>query len=99
MSEEAQTVQDGVVVLLHYTLRDDNGQILDSSRGKDVMPYLHGYQNIVPGLESELTGLSIGDTKQVTVPPAGAYGERTPPDPQPVPRKDVTGRTGACGKT
>lgn len=73
------------VVYFHYTLRNDEGEVLDSSDGKDPLPYIHGHQNIVPGLEKELEGLAVGDKKNVTVPPALGYGERRDDAVQTVP--------------
>lgn len=77
------------VVLFHYTLRNDADEVLDSSEGKDPLPYLHGHQNIVPGLESALEGLSVGDKKLVTVPPEQAYGERRDDAVQNVPLTEL----------
>lgn len=77
------------VVYFHYTLRDDEQKVLDSSDGNDPLPYLHGHQNIVPGLESELEGLSVGDKKKVTVPPEQGYGERSDDAVQTVPITDL----------
>lgn len=73
MSEELK-VKDGVVVSLEYILRLDDGEIIDASEG-DALEYLHGYSQIIPGLEKALVGLAIGDSKKVTVPPSEAYGE------------------------
>jgi len=62
-------------VLLNYTLKDVDGTVLESSVGADPLAYLHGHQNIIVGLESELQGKSQGDNLEVTVEPARAYGE------------------------
>jgi FKBP-type peptidyl-prolyl cis-trans isomerase SlyD len=70
-------VADGTVVSIHYTLKDDGGDVLDSSDGGEPLAYLHGADNIVPGLERELTGKSVGDRVEVAVSPADGYGERT----------------------
>lgn len=70
-------IADGTVVTIHYTLRDDHGEVLDSSDGGEPLAYLHGADNIVPGLEAELTGCKIGDELQVAVAPEDGYGERT----------------------
>jgi FKBP-type peptidyl-prolyl cis-trans isomerase SlyD len=67
-------VADGVVVSLDYILRLDDGEIFDASDGSPL-EYLHGYAQIVPGLEKELTGLAIGDEKDVVVAAAEAYGD------------------------
>ena len=78
-------IADKTVVTIDYTLKDDNGNILDSSSdGK--FAYLHGANNIIPGLESALTGKSAGDEVDVTVSPAEGYGERNDSMVQAVPR-------------
>lgn len=76
--EENQVVADGVVVSLEYELTLDNNEIIDFSEVNAPLEYLHGHKNIIPGLERELTGLSIGDEKTVTVPPELGYGLRDP---------------------
>lgn len=63
------------VASFHYTLKDDDGNTIDSSQGQEPLPYLHGAGNIVPGLERELEGKIIGDKLSVTVKPADGYGE------------------------
>lgn len=68
-------IQDGVVVSLDYTLRLDDGEIIDSSNENEPLEYLHGYGQIIPGLEKALVGLTVGDSKTVVVPAAEAYGE------------------------
>ncbi len=78
-------VQKDVVVSFHYTLKDGEGETLDSSDGGDAMSYLHGADNIVPGLENELTGKVVGDKLNVVVEPKDGYGERKGPPPQKVP--------------
>jgi FKBP-type peptidyl-prolyl cis-trans isomerase SlyD len=80
------TITDGAVVIIHYTLTNDEGEVLDSSEGSDALPYMHGASNIVPGLEKELTGLKVGDEKKVDVAPAEGYGEVNPAMIQSVPR-------------
>jgi FKBP-type peptidyl-prolyl cis-trans isomerase SlyD len=72
------TVSDGLVVSLAYTLRLDDGEEIDSATSDDPLVYLHGAQNIISGLEQALTGLKIGDTRQVSVDPGNAYGEMDP---------------------
>ena len=62
------------VVALDYTLKDDEGSVIDESQG-DGFAYLHGYQNIIPGLEQALEGKTVGDEFDVTISPADGYGE------------------------
>jgi FKBP-type peptidyl-prolyl cis-trans isomerase SlyD len=76
----AEIVHDGAVVSLAYTLRLANGEVIDYSEQDDPLEYLHGAENIIPGLERELTGLHVGDSKDVEVPPEEGYGVYDPKD-------------------
>jgi FKBP-type peptidyl-prolyl cis-trans isomerase SlyD len=64
------------VVLIHYTLKDDKGDVLDSSAGGEPLAYIQGHGNLVPGLEKALEGKRGGNTLAVTVPPTEGYGLR-----------------------
>lgn len=68
------TVKDGLVVSMEYKLTAD-GEVLDSSDEAGPLQFLAGYGNIIPGLESEMAGMKIGESKNVTVQPADGYGE------------------------
>lgn len=72
------TIENRKVVSFHYTLSNDKGEKLESSEGGEPIVYLHGYRNIVPGLENAMTGREAGDSFEVTVEPKDAYGERNP---------------------
>jgi FKBP-type peptidyl-prolyl cis-trans isomerase SlyD len=78
------------VVSFHYTLHDEQGKVLDASGGRGPMTYLHGKNNIIPGLEQALAGKSAGDKVEVTVPPEQAYGLRSDALVQIVPRSKFT---------
>jgi FKBP-type peptidyl-prolyl cis-trans isomerase SlyD len=69
-------ISDGKVVHVHYTLKDDAGQVLDSSAGQEPLAYLHGAGNIIPGLENALEGKAVGDKLAVAVAPKDGYGVR-----------------------
>lgn len=71
-------IRDGCVVAIHYTLRSDAGDVIDSSEGREPLEYLHGVGMLVPGLERELSEKSTGDAFQVVVQPAEGYGEVDP---------------------
>jgi FKBP-type peptidyl-prolyl cis-trans isomerase SlyD len=64
------------LVAIEYRLTDEEGDELDSSGEDGPLTYVHGMQEIIPGLERALEGRSAGDHFQVTVDPADAYGER-----------------------
>ena len=68
-------IDDGHVVLVHYTLTNDQGETLDSSSDGEPLAYLPGAQGIIPGLERELLGKSVGDKFVVVIQPEDAYGE------------------------
>ena len=73
-----KTIQPNARVVLEYTLKDDKGEVLDSSDAEDGEPitYVHGYGMLVPGLEAALVGLEVGAAKDVTVSPEEGFGER-----------------------
>jgi FKBP-type peptidyl-prolyl cis-trans isomerase SlyD len=76
MAKKAEITQvaDDVVVTIDYTLTVD-GEVLDSSEEEGPLEYLQGHQNIIPGLERELAGTKVGESKKVTVAPEDGYGE------------------------
>lgn len=74
------------VVTLNYTLRDEQGTVIDTSTGRAPLAYLHGKGNIIPGLEEALDGKAAGDKLDVTVAPDRAYGLRDERLVQIVPR-------------
>lgn len=76
----------GRVVSLHYTLTDDHGLELDSSCGREPFAYLHGYGNIIRGLEVGLEGSEAGFLSNIKVVPADGYGEYNPEAVFEVPR-------------
>ena len=79
------------VVAIHYTLKNDAGDVLDTSEGREPLAYLHGANNIIPGLEKALEGKAAGDKVDVSVEPAEAYGERQEQLVQEVPREAFQG--------
>lgn len=80
-------IEDRRVVAFHYTLTNERGEELESSREHKPMMYLHGANNILPGLEKALAGKGAGDHVNVTLPPAEAYGERDSARMQRIPAK------------
>jgi FKBP-type peptidyl-prolyl cis-trans isomerase SlyD len=84
-------IADDKVVLIHYTLKDDAGAVLDSSDGGEPLAYIHGQGNIIPGLEKALEGRSAGDKLDVKVEPAEGYGVRDEKLIQQVPRRAFGG--------
>jgi FKBP-type peptidyl-prolyl cis-trans isomerase SlyD len=69
-----RVVKDGQMVSLHYTLKGTDGKVIESSKNKEPLKYIHGQKMMIPGLERELTGMKIGGEKNVTVKPEDGYG-------------------------
>lgn len=67
-------IDKNTVVSLHYTLKNKDGQVLDSSQGGAPLKYLHGVGGLIPGLESQLAGKEQGASFKAVIPPEEAYG-------------------------
>ncbi len=74
------------IVSFHYTLRDPEGRVLDSSAGNPPVSYLEGAGQIIDGLDEQLRTVAAGVKTRVQVPAARAYGERDPAQVQRVKR-------------
>jgi FKBP-type peptidyl-prolyl cis-trans isomerase SlyD len=68
-------IAKNAVVSFHYTLSNNEGEVIDSSEGNDAFSYLQGGQMIVPGLEAQMEGKGKGDKFKAVVPPELGYGE------------------------
>jgi FKBP-type peptidyl-prolyl cis-trans isomerase SlyD len=86
MAMQSNVVAENKVISLHYTLRDEDGDVIDTSDGRGPMQFIQGAGQIIPGLEESLYGMQVGDEKQITVEPEKAYGEVDPEAFQLVPR-------------
>ncbi|MBX2847599.1 MAG: peptidylprolyl isomerase [Acidiferrobacterales bacterium] len=67
-------IQKNSVVTMHYELKDNTGEVLDSSSGQEPLVYLHGSNNIIVGLEEQLEGKAVGDKVNAEVSPEKGYG-------------------------
>lgn len=80
------------VAAINYTLRDSQGNVLDSSEGGEPLYYLHGENNLIPGMEEGLEGKGVGDKFDLVVTPDKGYGERMDEMVQDVPRSAFGGQ-------
>jgi FKBP-type peptidyl-prolyl cis-trans isomerase SlyD len=79
-------ITDNKVVSVHYTgTLPENGEIFDSSEGRDPLTFLVGHKNMIPGFERELMGAKVGDKVEFTLSAEEAYGEYNPDAIQEVP--------------
>ncbi len=79
-------IKKGSTVIMHYTLHAD-GEVVESSKGREPLEYVQGEGQIIPGLEEQLEGLAVGDTKRATVTPDKGYGTLDPQMVQQGPRE------------
>lgn len=84
------TIAKDSVVYFNYTLKDDEGNVLDQSQGQPLA-YLHGYGNIIPGLEKQLLDKKVGDKFTTSIAPEEAYGEYSDEYVQEVPKANFQG--------
>ncbi len=77
---------DDKVVAFHFTLTNNEGEVLDQSDEGSALVYLHGHSQLIPGLERNLAGKEAGDQFTVTLEPTDAYGEKDDEMIQVIPR-------------
>lgn len=82
-------VSSDKVVLIHYTLKDDAGEVVDTSGGGEPLAYIQGHGNLVQGLEKALEGKEKGNKLDVSVPPEEGYGKFDPKLIQRVPKRSM----------
>ncbi|MFC3914814.1 peptidylprolyl isomerase [Pseudaeromonas sharmana] len=87
------------VVTLDYTVSDESGDVLDSTEGREPLVYLHGAGFLVPGLEKALYDRAVGDSFELNVDAADAYGEYDEDLVQQVPGELFDGMEVAEGDT
>ncbi len=86
-SSKPPVIADDVVVSMDYTLTVD-GALVDASEESEPIEFLQGHQNIIPGLEKELYGLSVGDSREIIVAPQEGYGVIDPQAIMDIPRSE-----------
>ncbi len=84
-----RVVKDGMSVSFDYTLKDTDGKVIETSKDKTPLNYIHGQKQMIPGLEKELTGMKVGGEKHVTVKPEDAYGPINKNAFQEVPKEKI----------
>lgn len=68
--------KSGDTVRIHYTGTLDDGTQFDSSAGREPLEFSLGGGQVIPGFDSAVDGMNVGDNKTVTIPPEQAYGQR-----------------------
>ncbi len=83
------TVKTGDTVRIHYTGTLTDGSRFDSSEGREPLEFTVGAGQIIPGLDSAIPGMTVGEEKTVAVPCDEAYGQVNPEARQSVPREGI----------
>ncbi|MGB7216025.1 MAG: FKBP-type peptidyl-prolyl cis-trans isomerase, partial [Gammaproteobacteria bacterium] len=68
-------IEAGKTVAFEYTLRLDDGSVVQTNKGSEPLTYVHGENQLLPALERELEGLDVNDRKEIRLAAADAYGE------------------------
>jgi len=68
--------KSGDTVRIHYTGTLDDGTQFDSSAGREPLEFAIGGGQVIPGFDSAVDGMAVGENKTVTIPPDEAYGQR-----------------------
>ena len=72
----ANKIEQDTVACVHYTGTFPNGEVFDSSKGREPLTYLVGHGQMIPGFEQEMLGADVGEKRDFTLTPDRAYGER-----------------------
>jgi peptidylprolyl isomerase len=68
--------KEGDTVKIHYTVRLEDGEIFDSTKGDEPFEFTIGSQRVIAGVEKAVTGMKVGETKRTTIPPEQGFGKR-----------------------
>ena len=93
-------IDNNTVARVHYTgTLPENGEVFDSSEGRDPLTFLVGHKQMIPGFERELMGLAVGEKVEFTLSAEDAYGSHNPDAVQQVPKEMFGGITPEIGMT
>ena len=84
-----ETVSNGKVISLEYTLKLDHNHVVDTNVGKAPITYTQGAHQIIRGVENAVEGMKVGEAKHVVVPPEDGYGSKDLTAIHEVPKKNV----------
>jgi FKBP-type peptidyl-prolyl cis-trans isomerase SlpA len=83
-------VGPGTKVTLHFALRLQDGEVIDSNFERDPATFVVGDGNLLPGFEKAIFGLTEGDKKTLTISPEQGFGQRNPNNMQEFPRSEFS---------
>lgn len=71
-----QPVKPGDTISVHYTGKFDDGEVFDTSNGRDPLKFTVGAGQLIKGFDDAVVGMNKGDKKTVSIEPQDGYGER-----------------------
>lgn len=84
-----KTIESGSTVEVHYTGTLSNGEVFDSSQGRDPLKVTIGQGQLIAGFENSLMGMVLNEKKTFTLAPEEAYGPRNDEAMRQFPRSDL----------
>jgi FKBP-type peptidyl-prolyl cis-trans isomerase SlyD len=87
--KDENVIKDGSRVSLDFTLTDEKGNFIQSSKGNQPLRYTHGRSEIIPELERSLAGMATGAERRVRIKPEDAYGQVDPKLFEEVPKEKL----------
>jgi FKBP-type peptidyl-prolyl cis-trans isomerase SlyD len=88
-SRDERVVKAGLLVSIDFTLKGTDGKVIETTKGQGPAQYIHGKQMLPTGLERALTGMKVGEQKNVTLKPEDAYGKVDPKATKEIAREKV----------
>lgn len=82
-------VKEGSKVKIHYTGKLDNGQIFDSSEGREPLEFEAGSGKVIKGFDNAVMGMKVDEEKEVQLTPEESYGERNEELKQKIPKEKI----------
>ena len=86
--DQAFCIGPGTRVSVSYTVLDEDGDVVDASPPNEPLIYIHGFGQVIPGLERHIEGLRPGQAREFTLPPEEGYGDHDPDNLFQVPRSE-----------
>jgi len=87
--ETKMEVKKGNKIKIHYTGTLDNGQVFDSSEGREPLEFEAGSGKVIKGFDAAVIGMKKDEEKEITIKPEDAYGERNEELKQKIPREKM----------
>ena len=91
MTNEQSAIGPGQVIGMHYSLYRKDGDLVESTEGREPILFLFGDRSVLAALQTALDGKSVGDNVQVDISHDKAYGRHYPDKIQRLPRKRIDG--------